>query len=182
MQIASESVLREEIIEGDHLAFKRFYDLWDERVYFFFLKKTNDEKTAQDLTQQTFVKFWRYRLAITETYSLEVQLFQKAKLIFIDWLRKEASDRKRLTAAALFYDNQHLDAALPDSRSDELEEALCKLPPMRRKVIELSHLQGYKYKEISEKLKISVKTVDNHIYQALKQLRKYLSVLLSFLW
>ena len=58
---------------------------------------------------------------------------------------------------------------------EKLEKAICHLPPMRQKVLRLSHIQGYAYKEIANELKISEKTVDNHINKALKQLRQILS-------
>lgn len=45
------------------------------------------------------------------------------------------------------------------------------LSPVRRKVFVLSKIEGYTYKEIAASLHISIKTVDNHIAQALKQLR-----------
>lgn len=169
----------EEIIGGNSNTFREFYCCWDERVYYFFLSKTKDHLNAQDLTQQTFIKFWEYRSSISTAYTLEIQLFHKAKLIFIDWLRKEATRRKLLEAAVQFYKaGQGADAA--DNRSQRLENALEQLPQMRRKVVELSHIHGYKYKEIADELNISVKTVDNHIHQALRQLRKYLSLFIIF--
>jgi RNA polymerase sigma-70 factor (ECF subfamily) len=48
---------------------------------------------------------------------------------------------------------------------------------MRRKVFELNRLQGYSYKEIAVLLAISVKTVDNHLSQAMKQLKALLLLL-----
>jgi RNA polymerase sigma-70 factor (ECF subfamily) len=64
---------------------------------------------------------------------------------------------------------------------ERLEKAISHLPPMRQKVLRLSHLQGYAYKEIARELNISEKTVDNHIHKALKQLRQILSSLLFIL-
>lgn len=171
-----ETNIIEEIINGNQRAFHEFYCLWDERVYYYFLKKTRCEANAKDLTQQTFIKFWKYRSLLSTDYTLETQLLQKAKLIFIDWLRKEAT-REKLYEAEIQFCQDKQSAETPDNRSYNLENALERLPYMRRKVIELSHLQGYKYKEIADKLHISVKTVDNHVHQALKQLRQYLSFL-----
>jgi len=165
------------IKDHDVTAFKTFYDLWDERVYFFFLKKTSDSISAEELSHLTFIKFWQYRHTLNLDFTAEAQLFHRARMVFIDWLRKEALLQKQKEAAKLFYEQKEADGALNEIDPD-LQNALLKLPPMRRKVIELSHLKGYKYKEIAKELQISIKTVDNHIYQALKQLRKILSLLL----
>lgn len=164
------------IKNSNSLAFQDFFNLWNERLFFYFLKKTKDEESACELTQLTFIKMWEYRSSLSEEYSLEVQLFRKAKLIFIDWLRKEATLRKRKEAEESFYASS-INSITKHSETEKLHSALDQLPPMRRKVIELSHLRGYAYKEIAEQLKISVKTVDNHVYQALKQLRR---IMMSF--
>jgi RNA polymerase sigma-70 factor (ECF subfamily) len=59
--------------------------------------------------------------------------------------------------------------------SKELEnkfrEALGELPEQCRTVFQLSRFEDMKYKDISEKLDISVKTVENHMVKALKLLR-----------
>lgn len=160
---------------SDPEAFREFYFQWDERLYFYFLKKVKEEICAQELTQLTFVKMWKYRSCLSDEYSLEVQLFRKAKLVYIDWLRREAVLRKQKDAEWQYF-NEPVGENETHPETEKLQDALKQLPPMRRKVIELSHLHGYAYKEIAEKLNISIKTVDNHIYQALKQLRKILSL------
>ncbi|HTN35664.1 MAG TPA: sigma-70 family RNA polymerase sigma factor [Arachidicoccus sp.] len=165
-----------ELLKNDDAeAFREFYFLWDERLYFYFLKKVTEENCAHDLTQLTFIKMWKYRSSLTDQHTLEVQLFRKAKHVYIDWLRKEATVRKQKEAEIQYFSEPATQDEL-HPETEKLQNALKQLPPMRRKVIELSHLQGYGYKEIAQKLNISVKTVDNHIYQALKQLRKILSL------
>ncbi|PTS94109.1 hypothetical protein DBR11_24075 [Pedobacter sp. HMWF019] len=54
-----------------------------------------------------------------------------------------------------------------------MELALSVLPPTRKKVFLLSRLHGYSYKEISEQLSISPRTVEKHISLAIKQLSGY---------
>ena len=52
-----------------------------------------------------------------------------------------------------------------------VEKAIGELPEQCRKVFELSRYEGLKYREIAERLEISVKTVETHIANALKKLR-----------
>ena len=52
-----------------------------------------------------------------------------------------------------------------------LANMINKMPPMRKKVFELSRLEGKSHKEIADILFISTKTVEKHISQALKQIR-----------
>jgi RNA polymerase sigma-70 factor (ECF subfamily) len=48
------------------------------------------------------------------------------------------------------------------------------MPEKRKEIFRLSREQGYSNKEIADKLKISVKTVENQITSALKYLRENL--------
>jgi RNA polymerase sigma-70 factor (ECF subfamily) len=58
---------------------------------------------------------------------------------------------------------------------DIIGEAMAKLSPRCREVFTLSYLDNLTNKEISERLGISLSTVENHIYLALKQLRASLA-------
>ena len=67
-----------------------------------------------------------------------------------------------------------------DSPSEELDAkelnavilyTLQKLPERTRQIFNMSRFQGLKYKEIAEKLSISVKTVEANMGKALKALR-----------
>ena len=91
---------------GDHQVFNDVYEEGHKRVFHYFLKKTGDENISTELTQQTFIKFWNYRADLSAEFNIDRQLFQKARLIYIDWLRTEATRRKyfsaRLFAGCLF--------------------------------------------------------------------------------
>ena len=58
--------------------------------------------------------------------------------------------------------------------SVRIDEALKKLPEKCRQVFELSRFEGLKYRDISDKLDISVKTVEAQMSKALKILREHL--------
>jgi len=49
--------------------------------------------------------------------------------------------------------------------------AIAELPPQRQKIFSMSRVDGLKYREIAEKLGLSVKTVEAQMGTALKQLR-----------
>ena len=80
--------------EGCYADFKAIYEKWKGKVFFYFLSKTKDEEVAKELTQLTFIKLWEYRSSVDTRLGTEQQIFQKARLIFIDHLRKLARERK----------------------------------------------------------------------------------------
>jgi len=56
-----------------------------------------------------------------------------------------------------------------------ISEAVNDLPPVRKRVFEMSREQGMTYREIAETLSVSSKTVESHIYKALKQIKKHIA-------
>lgn len=56
----------------------------------------------------------------------------------------------------------------------DVEKAIDQLAPKRRSVYIMRRVEGKKYEEIASELNISLKTVKEHMYQALKQIRSQL--------
>jgi RNA polymerase sigma factor (sigma-70 family) len=168
MNISTDDILR--LKEGDHQVFKLIYEASSHKVFFYFLKKTGSEDVSKELGQQVFIKLWTYRQTVSVEYTIDQQLFQKAGLIFIDWLRAEARQRSRFCANADISE-EAFQTSSNEIRQD-IQESLNTLSPKRRKVFELKHIHGYSYKEIADFLGITVRTVDNHLLKATSQLRK----------
>jgi len=167
---------------GDAGAFEKVFSLYKEKVFAYFLKKTNAEEDAKDLLQITFSKLWQYRSSLSADYLLEQHLFHIARTVFIDYLRKENKQQKVKTTAKL-YTTEKLSA---DSIHEfdlyaRLHSILSGMPVLRKRVFELHKLEGYSYKEIAEILSISVKAVDNNLSKALKYLRNSELLLLILL-
>ncbi len=78
---------------------------------------------------------------------------------------------------------RHAYLELTDTDTSHFEEKLKKveqeienLPEQCKKVFIMNKKEGLKYKEISEKLHISIKTVEVHMTKALKRLRAQLTI------
>lgn len=165
------------IKNNDAGAFKEFFEAYSDCLFYYFLKKTKSYPDAEELTQLTFIKFWEYRSSLSEEVPVKVQLFHKARLVFIDWLRKQATIRKRFGVIendiSIINEEENT-----DPRIKKIKDSIDKLPPRRKAVFELFEFHGYSYKQIAKILHISSKTVDNHLSQAIKQIKKMLSVFL----
>jgi len=162
------------IKRGDEFAYEQVYIRYRKKVYFYFLKKTKSDEDAKDLLQVTFLKLWQYRGSLSPDYLLEQHLFHIARTVFIDFLRtqnklnrlQETIGRKAEDSPAYIYTSTDFDI------QTGLQRALSSMFQMRKKVFELNRLYGYSYREIAQLLSISVKTVDNNLSKALKELRK----------
>ena len=65
---------------------------------------------------------------------------------------------------------------------DKFLHVLEELSPKSRQVFEMSKMEGMKNQEIADRLKLSKRTVQKHIYLALKRLRKKLFKYMNFLF
>lgn len=164
------------IKEGDHISFEIVFKLWHKKVYAYFFKKTASGDQAKELTQMAFIKLWNFKHTLSEDHPLDLQLFKIAKTTLLDYFRKLANDERNLK---LYYHKASEDVVEQDQSFDtkeQLDLVLNLLPPTRKKVFVLNRLHGYSYKEISEQLSISPRTVEKHISLAMKQLHGYSSI------
>jgi len=160
------------IKNGDARAFEQAYFIYREKLFGYFLKKTNSQEDAKDLLQITFCKLWQYRKSLSEEYLPEQQLFYIARTVFIDYLRKENKLHKIKTSVKLkAHENQSAENIYEFDVQSQLQNLLADMPAIRKKIFELHKLQGYSYKEIAAILAIPVKSVDNNLTKALKHLR-----------
>lgn len=167
--------------DGNHRVFSDLYECFYQKVFGYFMLKSRMEDVAQELTQQTFIKLWQYRSSIDLGLPIDQQLFQKARQVFIDWLRKEAIYRKHIAETPVEGVFEHRsDVAIEPvvGLKQSLSVAINSLPEKRKEAFELKHIYGLSYKEIAAIMDISVKTVDNHLLKATAQLRKYFVLLL----
>lgn len=160
------------IKNGDNKAFEQCHVLFREKLFMYFLSKTGCKEDAKDLLQISFCKFWQYRKSLSADYLPEQHLFHIARTVFVDHLRRKIKRQKIKATASLQHSstisNEHLFEFDIYAR---LQQALSKMPFIRRQAFVLNKIEGYSYKEISGILSIPVKSVDNNITKALKQLR-----------
>jgi RNA polymerase sigma-70 factor, ECF subfamily len=145
-----------------------------------------DPAVTEDLVQNVFVKLWEKREDINITSSASSYVYRAAMNAAFNHLRQshpfielepgEAEASQKWDTHSLL---EHEEA---ESQLKNLTDAL---PPACRAIFILSREEGYSYKEISDTLNISIKTVENQMTKALKILRarvaEYLSIIIIFL-
>ncbi|NBC04363.1 MAG: RNA polymerase sigma-70 factor [Bacteroidetes bacterium] len=161
------------IKNGDHDAFRKFFDRHHKHLYYFLLKKGMSEQVAEDLIQQAFLMIWEKRKEIDESKSLRAYLFRIAYTRMLNHIR----DHKK------FHESAEADKVVtttPDTTiineelKEQIDHAIDSMPEKRQTVFRLCFLQGFSYKEAASTLNISPKTVENHMGLALKDLREAL--------
>ena len=72
--------------------FKEVYNEQVDSLYAFVLKKVKNPELAQDIVQDTFLKFWDNRNALNPEANLQAYLFTIAHHLIIDMFRKEVKE------------------------------------------------------------------------------------------
>jgi RNA polymerase sigma factor (sigma-70 family) len=162
------------IKEGDHAAFLDVYNLLHVKIFRFFLKRVFLPDTAKDLTQQCFIRLWQFRHTLSEDHPLEKQVFIIARNLLINHIKKEATQHrlKIIHSQSLEKDSIQPSHANHFEVTNEVSAAIETLPPVRKKIIMLKAFQGCSNKEIASEMRISVKTVEDHVSKAFRHIRQ----------
>lgn len=156
--------------QGDQAAFSRIYDEYKGRLSYKLLILVKDEKLAEELLQDLFLKVWENRERIDLAKSFKAYLYKITQNSVVDLYRRAKRENEVLTkmkaANTEFY--SHVEELILQKENEELLEALLlQLPPKRREIFIQCKLYGRSYKEVSEEYNISVTTVNDHIQKSM---------------
>lgn len=163
----------------DDKAFEEAFNTYHRKLYYYVLSKTQSDFQAEEIVQLTFIKLWKYRSSLNEELPLSAQIFRITKTVLIDQFRKECLNinlKNNLGTNPTFEVNAATSNLFKSDLIKHLQYRLNQMPPVRRKVFELSRFEELSHKEIASRLSISPKTVENHINLSLKYLRKYFTL------
>ena len=163
------------VSQGDESAFRELFDYYYPKVLSFLEYYISSEEDVRDIAQNIFVKLWTTRDTLADIRSFGAYLFRLCRNGAIDYCRRHRirvsipEDYEKPSGSAL--DEEYL------ARESRLRYQKClrDMPERRREVFSLSREEGLSNDEISKRLGISKKTVENHINAALKELRKTVS-------
>jgi RNA polymerase sigma-70 factor (ECF subfamily) len=162
---------------GDDDAFAALYDRHCHLAYSVAHKLTGEKHSAEDLTQEAFIKVWRsadrYR---PERGSVRTWILSVVRNQSIDQLRAKATRsrmQEKVEASAPRSEPSEAFAQVwHEARLGRVREALDTLPHLQQQVLELAHFSDLTHKEIAERLGLPPGTVKGRIRLGLDKLRK----------
>lgn len=138
----------------------------------------NDPDAAEDVVQDVFFKLWNNRGELTINTTIKSYLFRAVRngcMNVIDHMSVRDAYKIVNEEDIRNSETSLIDEAVVSELEQRIKETIDQLPVERRKIFIMSRFDGLKYREIADQLNISVKTVENQMYQALRFLREKLA-------
>ena len=171
-----EKELISQVAGGSHIAFRKIFDQYFDRIYGVAYSLVKSPMIAEDMTQDVFLKIWEKREMLTDVQRFDAYLFRVARNHILNELRNKVKEQDFSEYLLNFFretaDNpeQHI---IFTELEDVVSRAVEHLPPQQREIYRLSREGGLKQEEIAEKLQISVNTIKQHMNRALKFIRHF---------
>ena len=158
-----------------------------EWLLLFYATRLVGEDDAEDIVQDVFVEIWRRQDSVEFGEQIQAFLYRSIYTKAINLLKHKAVAENYSAAEIEFY-QKRTEYYQPDHSEvikrienrelrSEIRQAIDELPDKCKEVFKLSYLHDMKNKDIADVMGISLRTVEAHMYKALKILREKLSYL-----
>jgi len=150
------------------------------KVKYFITSFIKSPTVAEELAQDVFVKVWENFDKIIYIEYRDAYIYRIARNKAIDYI-------SRIYKEEIPIDNLNFKEEYSieeDYYAKELELlvelTVNQMPQQRKKVYEMSRIEGFTNDEIAQELGIAKKTVENHLNLALKEIKKIITAFLLF--
>lgn len=165
--------------KNDQRAFRYLFDYFYPKLINYSRYMLESKSAADEVISSVFIGIWNNRVRLEKIDNFDSYVFIAVKNKSLSYLR----DTHRLqfeefnaTHSKLLKNVQSPESSLINEEIRiEILNALDELPPRCRLVFELVKHDGFKYKEVSALLEVSVNTVENQMGKAMSKLRTRLS-------
>lgn len=173
------------LAQRDVASFEQVFKTYFKSLHAYAFSIINDEDEAEEIVQQVFFKLWERNENLHINGPINAYLYRAVHNESLNYLKHQKVKAGHQLYVAY---NMKNEAELPLKKinaaelENKIKKALNELPEQCRTVFQLSRFDDLKYREIADKLDISVKTVENQMGKALKILRAKLADYLLFIF
>ncbi len=176
--------LAKQVSDGDAAALEQLYDRYGQAVYSLALRIVRDPETAEELTQEVFVRLWRYAATFDPTRGrFSGWLLGIAHNLSLNEVRRWQSRPQKADLPGdddeRAYDPvdesaDSAEAAWLNIRREAIVGAIRQLPEAQQRAIELAFFGGYTHLEIANMLGDPLGTIKSRIRIGMQRLKQLL--------
>lgn len=166
----------EAIKRDNHGAYERVFREYYRPMTAYAFRFLGSLADSESIVQDVFLRLWQKRHEMVITTSLQLYLFRSVKNHCINYIEHEKI-KTGYQSMVIHNETDRTDYSeffLEFGLVKKIENAIAALPPKRQEIFRLAREEGMKYREIAERLELSVKTVEAQMTLALRQLRESL--------
>ncbi len=159
--------------QGDMQSFDELYHRYLPNLLGFANSYLMDSQEAEETVQEIFIKIWEKRKYLDENKNFKSYLFQSVKNLLLNKIRnqKKIYSLDGIPLDKEVYDENVLDDLNYKDVTKKIFFLIKSLPQVRQQVFVMSRMDGLCNAEIADKLNLSKRTIENHIYLATKFLK-----------
>ncbi len=155
--------------DGDKDAFEQLYHTYKSRVYSLAYHMCGQVETAEDLTQNIFLKAYKSLHTYQPRAKFGTWLYRLTINHCIDESRKKSRVQLTPIAEEQLASHETTDAAtMHKELSTAIQKATLKLSDTQRPTFVLKYVAGLSYSEISKVLDCSIGTISSRLHSCLK--------------
>lgn len=174
----SDATLVRRLKENDKQAFELIFNKFSRKLYFFTLGYVHSQAEAEEIIQNVFIALWENRDMLSDAFPIQNYLY-KVTINHIYNYFKHQLVRRRYVEKMILEETDENEETVQGILANDLGEIVNKfvgeLPQSQQVIFRLSRMEGLSHSEIAHRLGLSVRSVENQIYRALKVIREKLN-------
>ena len=173
----NETLVIRRLREQDEATFEQVFKAHYKSLHAYACTIVRDDATAEEMVQNVFFRLWERVAGLTITAPLRAYLFRAVhneSLNYLKHARVRTAHQLHIAHRSEQFGDEAPRRIQHRELTEKLHEALNELPEQCRTIFQLSRFEELRYREIADRLDISVKTVENQMGKALRLLRSKL--------
>ena len=170
----SDKELAHSIKQDEKDAFRELYDRYSPRIFRFAQSYLKNNDDSEELVQNTFLKIWENREILNTEKNIKAFIFKIAVNTIYDFIRRKNIEQAYVDYQKLNFspdENYTWHSVIYEEMLQNLQELMKQMPEQQRAIFQLSKIDGLSNDEIAQKLNLSKRTVENHLYRAISYLK-----------
>lgn len=174
-----ESLFGKVVANGDYYAFRELFTHHYRALCNYAMRVVVTREIAEEVVSDVFVKLWKNREQIEVHTSFQAYIYRAVRNQALDYLKLRVHRQyERESLDTVQWNMSHADHFTPAEEMsfnefyNYIEDCINDLPKQCQLIFRLSREEGLRYRDIAERLDISVKTVETQMSRALKVLRE----------
>lgn len=171
----TDEQIMEAVQNGDLQQASLLFDRYHKRLFNFLARLTMDRDTAEDLTQNVFLRMIRYRNSYRQGLKFQSWIYQVARNVFSDHYQKIKNKKADFVdiekMGERIADNE--ESAMMNEQEQLLQKSMALLSEEQRELLVLTRFQHMKYEEVAVLMDTTVANIKVKVHRAIAKLREH---------